>query len=293
LFTAPFTFGRRELSLKEARYAVIGIPYDSSQSYRSGSRHAPAAIREASREIEDYDILSDFNLHDLKICDLGDIDVSFGYFEETARVIEDTIRDILKHDVIPVSLGGEHTISYGVIRAFDKKPFYVVLDAHLDFRDEYLNNRFSHACVLRRIGELVGFKNMLAIGVRSGSLEEINGAKEAGLNFIDFNECENSDSVLDKISGIVSDKNVYLSIDMDVLDPVEARGVGKPEPLGFSYRELLGYLRALSSSSRLIGVDLVEICPQYDSYTPILGAKLIFKVLEAFERQSQLSLGKK
>lgn len=276
MFSSPFTFGRRELKLSEAKYAFLGIPYDSSESYRVGSRLAPNAIRESSREIEDYDFLDDFDLLSIKLCDLGDVDVSFGNFGETLMRVKDCVREILKNSAIPVCVGGEHTISYCVLSAYEKKPFFLAFDAHLDFRKEYLNEKFSHACVVRRVGELIGYENILVVGVRSADREELRDAKKLGLKFIDFKGCD--DKLAGKITKLVRGKEVYLSVDMDVFDPREARGVCNPEPLGISYPQFvdcLGFLR----QTKLVGFDLVEVAPLYDSYTQILAAKLIFKTL--------------
>ncbi len=276
MFSSPFTFGRRELKLSEAKYAFLGVPYDSSESYRAGSRFAPNAIRESSREIEDYDLLEDFDLLNIKLCDLGDVDVSFGNFSETLMRVKDCVREILKNKAIPVCVGGEHTISYCVLSAYEKKPFFLAFDAHLDFRREYLNEKFSHACAVRRIGELIGYENILVVGVRSADKEELKDAKKLGLKFIDFKSCD--DKLHEKIVKIVKGKEVYLSLDMDVFDPKEARGVCNPEPPGISYSQFvdcLGFLR----HTKLVGFDLVEVAPPYDSYTQVLAAKLIFKVL--------------
>jgi agmatinase len=286
LYASPFTFGRRETKLEDADYAILGVPYDSSQSYRVGSRLAPLAIREASREIEDYDMLESFDLLDLKICDLGDVEVSPGDFNETLQRTEKSVKEILRRKVVPIIIGGEHTVSYCILKAYESPPLYIVLDAHLDFRDEYLNNKFSHACTVRRVGELLGYENILAIGIRSASKGEINDARRLGLQFLDFNQCKSLQKAAETISRRTEGKDIYLSIDADVLDPREARGVSNPEPPGLTYGELLEFIRALENA-KLVGMDLVEICPLYDSYTPILGAKIIFKVLEIFGRPSK------
>lgn len=276
MFSSPFTFGRRELKLSEAKYAFLGVPYDSSESYRAGSRFAPNAIRESSREIEDYDLLEDFDLLNIKLCDLGDVDVSFGNFGETTRRVRDCVREILKNKAMPVCVGGEHTISYCVLSTYEKKPFFLAFDAHLDFRAEYLNEKFSHACAVRRVGELIGYENILVVGVRSADKEELKDAKKLGLKFIDFKSCD--DKLHERITKIVKGKEVYLSLDMDVFDPKEARGVCNPEPPGISYSQFVDCLRFLRRV-KLAGFDLVEVTPLYDTYTQILAAKLIFKVL--------------
>lgn len=280
MYVAPTTFARRELEIEQADYAVLGIPYDSSQSYRVGSRLAPNAIREASRELEDYDFEEDKDLLELRICDLGNVDVSYGNFDETCRRVKDTLKDVLSKQVIPVSLGGEHTISYSVVRCLPEDTFYLSIDAHLDFRDEYLGEKFSHACVNRRVFEHLQADNVLVVGVRSASKEELNDANKMGLDYISYSDFEeNSNAVLRRIKDKIEGKDVYLSLDMDAIDPKEAPGVCNPEPSGFSYSDIVQISRLLRNSN-LIGVDLTEVTPIYDNYTPVLASKILFKILQ-------------
>jgi len=284
MFTSPFTFARRTLSLEEAAYAIVGIPYDSSESYRGGSRLAPNAIREASRDLEDFDLEDNSDLLKLKICDLGDVEVSFGDFEETCMRIEKTIDGTTSKGAVPVAIGGEHTITYPIAKTLPKDAFILVLDAHLDFREEYLGNRFSHACVTRRIFEERGPENVLVAGVRSAAREELNAAEELGLSYLTYFDYEKDrKAFLKTVSKKTKGKKVYLSLDLDVLDPKEAPGVCNPEPLGFSYREMLELLTFIPDCNTC-GIDVVEASPPHDSYTPILAAKLIFKVLTLVDK---------
>jgi agmatinase len=275
LFTSPFTFARRETKLEEAKYAFLGVPYDGSESYRVGSRFAPRAIREASREIEDYDMQTGVNLLDIKIADLGDIDVVHGNFMETHRRTASVVTDVLEKGVIPLCIGGEHTISYSPLSAYEETPLIIIYDAHLDFRDDYMGEKFSHACVTRRIGELCGYENIWVVGVRSAARGELEDAEKLGLRYLSFHRYHDG---LDEIARASKGRNIYLSIDMDVLDPKEASGVGNPEPPGFSYTELVESMGFLCDAN-LVGFDLTEVAPPYDSYTPILAANIIFKVL--------------
>jgi agmatinase len=278
LYSSPFTFGRRDLPVEGARYAFLGIPYDSSASYRPGARFAPNAIREASREIEDYDLLEDFDLTELRIADAGDVEVSFGDYGETRKRVRESLRQILDAGAIPVSIGGEHGITPPILEAYREKPFYLVFDAHLDFREEYLGNPFSHACTTRRAGEIVGFENLLVVGVRSGGKGEVSSARSLRAQFLPIDACRNREKVKERIRETCRGKEVYLSIDADVLDPGTAPGVTNPEPPGFDYSELVDLLRLLEEMD-LVGLDLVEVTPLYDPYTPILAAKLLFKAL--------------
>jgi len=278
LYTSSFTFGNRTTDLTDARYAICGVPFDGSETYRTGSRFATTAIREASREIEDFDMLEDFDLLEIPIADYGDVIVSFGNAEETKKRTSETVKEILDAGVVPCLIGGEHTISYFAMSGFEKKPFYLVFDAHLDFRDEYIENRLSHACNTRRVQELIGAENILVVGIRSAEKEELEDAEKLGLNYITFNDCKDIDALKVKILDKVKGRDVYLSIDMDVFDPKEAPGVCNPEPQGFTFGEIVDILDVLKDV-RMAGFDITEISPIYDSYTPVLGAKLINKVL--------------
>jgi agmatinase len=284
IYSLPSTFGRRELGVEEARYVVAGVPFDSSESYRSGAREAPAAIREASREIEDYDMLEDFDLLSLKIADIGDVEVSFGNSEETRRRVVETVRFILENQAVPVLLGGEHTISAFAVEALPRDTLFLSFDAHLDFRDEYLNNRFSHACVLRRVAECVGYDNVLAVGVRSACREELEDAQKLGVGFIPFDECYDLEALSARLVKAVGGRRVYLSIDMDVFDPKDARGVANPEPPGFFFFDFLKIVDFIRHTE-LVGMDVTEVVPRFDAYTPVLAAKLIFKVLTRYEKE--------
>jgi len=283
IYSLPFTFGRRELSVEEASYVVAGVPFDSSESYRSGSREAPHAIREASREIEDYDMLEDFDLLELAIADIGDIEVSFGSNRETRKRVFETVKFIIDNNAVPVLLGGEHTISAFAIEAFPEDTLFLSFDAHLDFRDEYLNNRYSHACVLRRAAEHVGHENVFAIGVRSACREELEDAKRLEVSFIPFDKCYDLEALETRLRRAVEGRNIYLSIDMDVFDPKDARGVANPEPPGFFFFDFLKILDFIKGAN-LVGLDVTEVVPRYDAYTPVLAAKLIFKILTRYEK---------
>lgn len=282
MYFLPQTFARRELTLSEAEFAVLGVPFDSSESYRTGSRFGPNAIRAASRDLEDYDMEEEYDLLDLRICDLGDLEVSFGNFEETLKRAQETIAEILTQGVIPVMLGGEHTITYFAAKAIKKDAIFVIFDAHLDYRDDYLENRFSHASITRRLSEEVGAENLLVIGVRSASISELDDAKRDGLKYITTREFYKNKEQMNKILSQFKNKEMYLSIDLDVIDPAEARGVCNPEPGGIYYLDLVESLNYLKGS-KLIGLDLTELAPNYDSYSEILAAKLLFKALVKFK----------
>ncbi len=278
LYTSPFTFGNRDTDIRDARFVICGVPYDSSETYRTGSRFAPTAIREASREIEDFDILENFDLSQIPIADYGDVIVSQGNAPETMKRVTETVREILQTGSAPVLIGGEHTISYFALQGFERKPFYLVFDAHLDFHDDYINNKLSHACTIRRATDFLGVENVMAVGIRSGGREEVKDARKLGLNYIEINDCRDIDSLKIKILDAIKGRAVYLSIDADVLDPREAPGVCNPEPPGLTFEEMVDILDIMKDV-KLAGMDITEIAPAYDSYTPVLGARLIYKTL--------------
>ncbi len=278
-YTIPNTFARRELTLEEAEFAILGIPYDSSESYRTGSRFGPNAMREASRDLEDYDMEEKTDLLQLRIADLGDLEVSFGDFEETQRRAVESIAHIVEKNVTPVIIGGEHTVTYFSSQALKSDVFYVTLDAHLDYRTDYLDNRFSHASVTRRIAEKVGGENIIVVGVRSGQKEEIENAASEGVEFISAADFYNDkDKAVNRLGELTQGREVYLSVDMDVLDPSEARGVCNPEPGGIYYRDILRIF-SIMKKCNMAGFDICEVAPVYDSYTPILASKLLLKAL--------------
>jgi agmatinase len=271
--------------MKEADYVVLGVPYDSSESYRTGSRYAPNAIREASREIEDYDMLDGYDLLNLRLADFGDVNVSFGNYAETHKRIVASVKEILEQKAMPVSIGGEHTITLGTVSAYTQKPFVLFFDAHLDFRGDYLKEKYSHSCVTRRMAELVGIENVMVVGARSASKEELEDAKSMDLAYVDVEHVKKN--ALAEIIKRAEGRSVYLSIDMDVFDPTEARGVCNPEPGGLFYEDFVSLL-ALTKKLNIVGFDLVEVAPLYDSYTPILAANVILKTLARIEQSSGL-----
>ncbi len=232
--------------------------------------------------MEDYDMQGDFDYNRIKLADIGDVDVSFGNYKETQKRIVDSVKGVLEKDVIPVSIGGEHTITHGVINAFEKKPVILIFDAHLDFRDDYVGEKFSHACVTRRVTEILGPENVMVVGVRSAEKNELDDAKKMGVKFVDGETAKDNEILIDNILNELRGKDVYLSVDMDVIDPAEARGVCNPVPGGLSYTEFVSSLDFIDDVN-IVGLDLVEVSPQYDSYTPVLAANLIMKVLSRIE----------
>lgn len=269
-----------EASFNEGDYVIFGIPYDKTGAFRKGTRKAPYAIRQASWNFESYDLLNEVDLQNLDIHDYGDLEIAKDEgSSDMKKKVKDFVFRVLDENKLPLALGGEHTITYPIIDAFNQKRNdfgVVVLDAHLDFKDAYENNPESHACVVRRISELIGIENIAILGVRSGMKDEFDEAKEKNLFFINsFNINKNGikwaiKKVLDKFNK----KQIYLTLDIDAIDPSFAPGTSTPEPFGLTSFDVLDCIE--SFSKRLIGFDLVEVCPPYDKgETAILAARIL------------------
>jgi len=282
LYTSPaLRFAGTECELKDAEYVVIGVPLDLTSSYRPGSRFAPHAIRESSLNIEGFSFRTKRSISDLKIHDAGDLHIDADV-EETLRRLELLTREILTEGKTPVLIGGEHTLTLGSARGVEKEFAVLCFDAHLDLRDEYMGRRVSHATVMRRVHEIKGLRRIVMVGTRAACRDEIEYAKKLGVNFISSMEIsrEGIEEIALRINDLIEDENaVYLSLDMDVLDPAFAPAVQTPEPDGISTHQLLEIISRINLKA-VIAFDLVEVTPQYDAgVTATVAAKTIFEVL--------------
>jgi agmatinase len=271
---------------KEAKYLVIGVPFDKTSSYRPGSRFAPLFIREASMNIELYSFRVDFDGEKLKIYDCGDLTLTGETLEVLNRVGK-VINEVLKLNKIPVLIGGEHTITYGAVKALPSSSCIISFDAHFDLRDSYLGEKLCHATFMRRIIEEVDSDKVFEVGVRAACSEEIAYAKNKKIFFLstfDLRKLGVKKVAKTLIDNTSSFNNVYLTLDMDVLDPAFAPGVGNPESDGLDSNFLLNLLTELCNC-KIIGFDLVEVNPKYDNgSTSILAAKIITEVLCALTK---------
>ncbi|MEZ0536090.1 agmatinase [Caldicellulosiruptoraceae bacterium PP1] len=265
---------------ESSKIVIAGIPMDFTVSFKPGSRFGPSKIREVSASIEEYSVYQDKNLSDSKYIDLGDLELPFGNTKKSIDLIYEFAYDIFKDGKIPIFLGGEHLVSYPLVEAaFNFYNDIVVLhfDAHADMRDEFLGEKLSHATVMRRIGEKIGFTNIYQFGIRSGCKDEIYFAKEnSNLNLIKAFE------PLKKVLPYLKDRKIYLSIDIDVLDPAYAPGTGTPEAGGISSQEMIDSILLLRGLN-IVGIDIVEVSPYYDNSdrTSLLAAKLIREIILA------------
>jgi len=271
------TFLGCEAEYSDAELVLFGAPFDGTTSYRPGTRFGPSAIRGESYGIETYSPYCDRDLTELAVCDVGDLDLPFGNTEKALLLIEQAAAVVFRDGKRPVLLGGEHLVTLGAVRAaMVKYPNLRVLhlDAHTDLRNDYLGERLSHACVLRRIWEMTGDDRIHQFGIRSGEREEFEFAdKHTCLHRFDLSGWEETLCSL-------ADQPVYLTLDLDVLDPSVLPGTGTPEAGGVSFSELLNALLQLHRVN-LIACDLVELSPHYDlsGASTAVACKLVRELL--------------
>jgi len=263
-------------SFDEADIIMVGLPYDGTCSYRPGTRFAPENIRIASYGLESFSPLQNKDLDNVKFYDAGEIDFQLGNREDTLQKIEQAAEETLFYNKKWLGIGGEHLVTYPAIKAYIKKfPDLCVIhfDAHADLREQYLNEKFSHACVMNLVSGIIKPENLIQIGIRSGTKEEFDRIKKNNTLVKTHEELENRLKTL-------NNKPVYLSIDLDVLDPSIMSGTGTPEPGGMTYTELIQWLMRIKNMS-IVGADVVELSPHYDisGISTIVAAKVIREVL--------------
>jgi agmatinase len=285
LFTHPhLKFCGIEGKIEAAKYLLLGVPLDITSTYRPGSRFAPAAIREASWNLETYCIRNGLDVENFKLYDLGDLNI-LGDLEGTLERLKQVISETIDSNKIPITLGGEHTITYSCVNAFHNVAV-LSFDAHMDLRDKYLGLKLSHATFMRRLCESLGADRIVEVGVRALSKEELDYAHKENLRYITSMDIKRQkiEQVVKDIQNALSNfERIYLTIDMDVLDPSFAPAVGNPIPEGLSPHILLNILQSLCNH-KIVGFDLVELSPHYDSgITSIQAAHIIFNVLSFLE----------
>ncbi|MBM4241655.1 MAG: agmatinase [Euryarchaeota archaeon] len=292
--TMKFAFSREEIPSKNSEkkygkvessqvmgdskeFGIVGVPFDSTTTYKPGARFGPASIREASYNFERYNIFFNKNL-DVPLYDFGNIQVVHGNFKKTSSNIQSTISEITGMSIIPITIGGEHTISFGVLKALDIKNTTIVhLDAHMDLRDSYMEEKYSHATVMRRIFELDP-ADIVQIGIRSGSYEEVKFAEKNNIKYYTPANVNRDIKGIEKLINSIEGQ-VYITVDIDVLDPAYAPNVSNPAPGGLNPFQLERLVQCISRK-KIIGLDLVEVAStQIGEITSINGAKLIYDFL--------------
>lgn len=247
----------------QAKIVLFGAPFDSTTSFRPGTRFASSIMRSESFGLESYSPYQDLDLYDhMDMFDSGDLELCFGETKLALSAIEERTHKILSDGKLPLMLGGEHLCTLGSVRAAVKhfKEMHIIhLDAHTDLREEYLGATLSHASVIRRCWEIIGDGKIHSFGIRSGLREEFRWAEEGHIQLQKFNFdglyelCEN-----------LKDTPVYLTVDLDVMDPSVFPGTGTPEAGGVSFSELMDAIINIAKTVQIIGCDLVELSPGYD-----------------------------
>lgn len=265
----------------ESKVVIFGAPFDSTTSFRPGTRFASAVMRNESFGIETYSPYQDKDLEDINVFDAGDLELSFGNSESALKDIEDMATEVLKDGKIPFMIGGEHSVTLGTVRAVAEKypDLHIIqFDAHTDLRDDYLGQKYSHASVIRRCWDIVGDGRIFQFGIRSGERAEWEFAKEH-LNITKFNFGNNFDE-LDKAIEKLEGKPVYFTLDLDVLDPSEFPGTGTPEAGGVTFTELHKAIEKISKLN-IVGLDMNELSPIYDQsgQSTALACKLLREIL--------------
>lgn len=264
-----------------AKTVIFGAPFDSTTSYRPGTRFGSKAIRSESFGIETYSPYQDKDLLDYNIFDAGDPELCIGNVDTALAQIEEITAEILADGKRPFMLGGEHSVTLGAVTVvYNKyKDLYIIqFDAHADLRDDYLGVKKSHACVMRRCHEMVGDGHIYQFGIRSGEREEFRFAAEhTKMNKFNLDGIEKA---VEELQG----KNVYLTIDMDVMDPSIFPGTGTPEAGGVQFIELLEAVLKLKGLN-IVGADINELSPQYDpsGVSTAVACKLLRELLLMLE----------
>lgn len=248
-------------SYEDSKVILVGIPFDGTTSFRPGTRFAPAVIRPESYGLETYSPYLDKDLEDYALCDLGDIELPFGNTHKALHIIHETFSKLVCDAKHPLMVGGEHLVSLPVIEALAKKyPDLCIIhfDAHTDLREDYMGEKFSHASVMRRAWDLLGDGRIFQFGIRSGTKEEFDWAKShTSLQRFDTDH-------LETIVSLLKNSPVYITIDLDVLDPSIFPGTGTPEPGGITFNTLINAIKKLSHLEHIVGADIVELSPHYD-----------------------------
>jgi len=256
------TFIGCDAEYSEARIVLFGAPFDSTTSFRPGTRFAPHTIRSESFGLETYSPLLDRDLEDISVFDSGDLELCIGSSEKALSQISERTASILADNKLPLMIGGEHLVTLGAFREVIKKypdVHIIHFDAHTDLRDEYLDVKLSHACVIRRCHDLTGDGRIHQFGIRSGERSEFRWADSGHTYLHRFN----FDGLAETVKQI-GRKPVYFTIDLDVLDPSVFPGTGTPEAGGVTFLQLFDAMQIVCGNCNIVAADVNELCPTYD-----------------------------
>ncbi len=248
-----------------ADVVVFGTGFDGTTSNRPGTRFASSAMRPEFYGLETYSPILDLDLEGYKVCDIGDLELSIGNTERVLEEIYEGTKEIVTDNKVPFMIGGEHLVTLPAFKAVHEKyeDIYVLhFDAHTDLREEYNNNKNSHATVIKRIWDIIGDNRIFQFGIRSGTKEEFDFALKKKHTYMEVGSIDTFEDIVNKLQG----KNIYLTIDLDVLDPSIFPGTGTPEPGGVTYKEFSKIFTVLKNANvNLVGCDIVELSPDYDN----------------------------
>lgn len=256
----------------KSKIVLLGMPFDGTCTNRPGARFAPQQIRVESVGIEEYSAYFNTNLSDLGFYDAGDLEFPFGAPQETLDIIQKNTDEIYRYNKKILGIGGEHLVTLGTIKALLKhfdNIAVIQFDAHCDLREQYLGVELTHSGVMLQIAKLIGFENIMQIGIRSGEKGEFELMKKHSTRAFNPDELEK-----------FRNKSIFVTIDLDVLDPSIMSATGTPEAGGMTYRELMDWILALKKYN-IIGADIVELAPDYDiaKVSTATACKLIREVL--------------
>jgi agmatinase len=262
---------------KDSDIVIQGAPFDGTVSFRPGTRFAPNVIRIDSDGLETYSPYQNQDIEDLNICDMGDSEVTHGSKFKTLDTLYEDTKKYLKDGKKVLTIGGEHLISLSPIKAYyeEYKDLRIIhFDAHTDLRNDYMGEELSHATVLKRVTDFLGKDKLYQFGIRSGLKEEFEFASNN--HYIEKFKANTIGDIIDEIK----DFPIYITLDLDVLDPSIMPGTGTPEPGGLTFNELLDAILKLKGLN-IVGVDVVELSPQYDlsGASNAVAGKLIRELL--------------
>lgn len=271
------TFMSMDDGYEESNLVVFGAGFDGTTSNRPGTRFASTAMRPEFYGLETYSPILDLDMDDYRICDIGDLELSIGNTDIVLDEIYEGTKQIVKDNKVPFMIGGEHLVTLPAFKAIHEKykDIYVLhFDAHTDLRDEYNNNKNSHATVIKRIWDIIGDNRIYQFGIRSGTKEEFEFALKDKHTYMETHTIDTFEEIIKSLDG----KDIYLTIDLDVLDPSIFPGTGTPEPGGVTYKEFESIFKILKNSNiNLVGCDIVELSPDYDntSVSTVTACKIL------------------
>lgn len=276
----PYSFAGIKKPLEKCKVVIVPVPYDSTTTFRGGTRDGPHAMIVASRQFEDYDIELQKEIgNELGFFTSEEVEPDTNSPQGMTSRVEDAVKSVLDLNKFPVVFGGEHSITLGIAKAFSakyKKFSVLQIDAHADLRDEYQGSKLNHACVMRRIRELKEVDSVVQVGIRSLCSEEAEFIKNQKISdYVHYGNKFDVKKVLKKLG-----ENVLISIDLDGLDPSIMPAVGTPEPGGLGWYETLGLLKEVAKEKKIIGFDVNELAPlPGNPASDLLAAKLAYKLI--------------